>query len=154
MKKVCKDCNTEYDISNFFYRNKSKNYTSPYCKKCFMRKNNNYRNKNKNKIKAIKRKEYIKNKDKYISRELYKKYKITLNEYNEMLEKQGNRCFICNVHKDDCSKGLAVDHNHNTGKIRKLLCRQCNSILGYSKENIEILSKCIDYINKDTQLLL
>jgi hypothetical protein len=112
-----------------------------------MRINNDYKEKNKEKIKAIKKKEYLKNKNRYIDRVLYRKYGISLEEYNTMLKIQNYRCFICNKHQDECSKNLAVDHNHKTGKVRKLLCRECNSILGYSKEDINILENCIKYIN-------
>jgi hypothetical protein len=56
------------------------------------------------------------------------KYGITLTRYNEMLEEQGGKCALCN---EECSTGrtLAIDHCHKTGKVRGLLCAECNTAL-------------------------
>lgn len=55
---------------------------------------------------------------------------ITPKDYNKLLEKQGNSCKIC---KRTCSTGkkLAVDHCHQTGMVRGLLCASCNTRLGF-----------------------
>jgi hypothetical protein len=45
-------------------------------------------------------------------------------------------------------KGLVVDHNHTTNKIRALLCSNCNLILGHAKDNKEILIKLSEYLEK------
>ncbi len=58
-----------------------------------------------------------------------KKFNLTINEYDEMLKEQLGVCYIC--HKIcQTGKRLAVDHDHNTGKLRKLLCQKCNTRLG------------------------
>ena len=48
-----------------------------------------------------------------------------------------------------CGSGrrLAVDHNHTTGKVRGLLCSNCNTLLGKAKDNVNILQAAIDYLN-------
>jgi hypothetical protein len=53
-------------------------------------------------------------------------YGITLDQYSEMSDAQNKCCLICNKQRK-----LAVDHDHITGKVRGLLCRQCNSRLGW-----------------------
>lgn len=77
---------------------------------------------------------------------LNKKYKITLQEYEEFFKKQNGLCAICetNIFK----KKLAVDHCHLTGKNRGLLCLRCNIGLGYFKDNKDILLKAVEYLNK------
>lgn len=60
-----------------------------------------------------------------------------------MLEEQNGECFICGSKPDD---QLHIDHDHKTGKVRKLLCRSCNAALGMCKESIDILKKIIEYI--------
>src|SRR5450830_834703 len=61
----------------------------------------------------------------------YKKlYGISLVQYNEMLDKQEYRCAMCDRQVSEFSKALHVDHNHSTGKVRGLLCVNCNSGLG------------------------
>ena len=81
-----------------------------------------------------------------------KKYGITLEEYNTMFEQQNGCCAICNIHQVELKRHLYVDHDHSTNKVRALLCHHCNSLLGYAKDNIEILQVAIAYLvmNKAT----
>lgn len=73
-----------------------------------------------------------------------KSYNLTLSEYNKMCESQKNLCAIClNISQ---KKRLAVDHNHETGKIRGLLCEACNQTLGKMKENPETLRRAATYL--------
>jgi len=66
---------------------------------------------------------------------------------NELLKIQEYKCAICDE-KFKTKRTTNMDHNHKTNDIRGLLCNNCNSILGFSKENIEILQKSIKYLNK------
>lgn len=75
-------------------------------------------------------------------------YSITLNEYNDMFEKQNGCCKICFRHQSEFKKSLAVDHDHKTGKIRGLLCSHCNRGLGSFYDNVEILKNAINYLEK------
>lgn len=72
-------------------------------------------------------------------------YNINLDVYDKMYAEQDGKCFICGEHKEV----LFVDHNHATGKVRKLLCHNCNSILGLSYESIDILKEAIDYLERE-----
>lgn len=62
-------------------------------------------------------KDYVKWPDKYKDRHLQNLYNITLSEYNEQLAAQNDRCYICQVHVDELTRQLAVDHCHKSGKI-------------------------------------
>lgn len=75
-------------------------------------------------------------------------YGITLDDYINISSKQDNSCAICKINKLNLSRGLFVDHCHTTGKVRGLLCHHCNTLLGYAKDNVEILSLAINYLNK------
>ena len=75
--------------------------------------------------------------------DLKKKYDISIDEFEDMLKAQDYKCDIC--HKEIKSYS-AVDHDHNTGKIRSLLCRKCNLGLGAAKDSIEILENMIKYL--------
>ncbi len=99
------------------------------------------------------RKEYCKkNKDNIAKRtkehHLKIKYGITLEDYKELLKQQGGVCAICRKNENRKIKFLSVDHDHKTGEVRGLLCNYCNSTLGYSKDNIDRLLKCAEYLNK------
>jgi len=65
-----------------------------------------------------------------------------------MLEQQNSCCAICNVHQDTTGKKLYVDHDHSTGVVRQLLCQHCNLLIGFAKEDINLLYKAIEYMNK------
>lgn len=78
-------------------------------------------------------------------------YGIGISEYNLMYENQNGRCAICNTHQSELKKSLCVDHDHETGKIRGLLCSDCNTSLGLAKENVEILHKMIRYLKGEIQ---
>ena len=69
-------------------------------------------------------------------------YGITEHEYNDMVKLQQGRCAIC---KQECDK-LFIDHNHTTGKVRGLLCLNCNTGIGMFKDNISYMKSAIDYV--------
>lgn len=76
-----------------------------------------------------------------------KKFGINVNQYNLMLQEQDYVCYIC-MQKDE--KGdLAVDHCHATGKVRGLLCRNCNNGLGRFFDNVEFLGRAIEYLRRE-----
>ena len=83
-----------------------------------------------------------------------KRYGITPEQYTEMFRGQNNRCAICgNVEqaKHNTSKKvqkLAVDHCHSTGRVRGLLCQDCNRGLGNFHENIQRLTNAIKYLKQ------
>ncbi len=77
---------------------------------------------------------------------LRKKYGITLEQYEELFEKQHGKCVLCNKMS---GKRLSVDHNHKTGAVRGLLCFRCNYGIGYFKENILTFKKIIKYLRRE-----
>lgn len=75
-----------------------------------------------------------------------KTYGITQEQYDELFVKQKGKCKICGRHQLTLKARLAVDHNHETGKVRSLLCTNCNSAIGLVSEDITVLKKMIKYI--------
>jgi hypothetical protein len=73
------------------------------------------------------------------------RYGITLEDYDEMYKSQKGLCAICG-NPPKMGQRLYVDHNHETKKVRALLCQACNSGLGNFKEQITLLSNAIAYI--------
>lgn len=74
------------------------------------------------------------------------RYGITPEEYELMHKKQKGLCSICLEHESKFKMKLAVDHCHKTGKIRSLLCSNCNTALGLIKENHLTMQRTISYI--------
>lgn len=71
------------------------------------------------------------------------KYGVTEEQYWLMFYEQNGVCKIC---RNSCSTKLCVDHNHETMEIRGLLCKPCNTGLGYFKDNINTLEAAIKYL--------
>ena len=67
-------------------------------------------------------------------------------EYRLLLEKQNSCCAICGINVNELSKELSVDHNHETHKVRGLLCNSCNVGLGHFKDNTTHLAMAIEYL--------
>jgi hypothetical protein len=86
----------------------------------------------------------LKNRDNYLRRT----YGISLAEYNEILSKQGGLCYIC--HRPPSGKRQAsilyVDHCHSSGAVRRLLCKDCNTLLGCVRDDPAILRSAINYL--------
>ncbi len=75
-------------------------------------------------------------------------YNTTIEEVHQIFENQHGLCAICGITIIEQSRSCHVDHNHLTGKIRGLLCHNCNHGLGQFKENIKILKTAIEYVVK------
>ncbi len=72
-------------------------------------------------------------------------YNLSVNQYNAMLDRQAGCCAICR-RKCKSNKRLAVDHDHDTGQVRGLLCAGCNTMLGHMDDSKEWLQAAIDYL--------
>lgn len=73
------------------------------------------------------------------------KYGLSKDQYLALLTAQNGTCNICGSWRGE---DLRVDHDHDTGKVRSLLCEQCNSGLGMFKEDPERLRKAIEYLDR------
>jgi len=83
-----------------------------------------------------------------------KKYGITLQLYDKLLQLQNYRCMVCEtMHEESYRKRLSVDHCHATGQVRGLLCRNCNLALGFARDNPDILKRLAIYVEFDLKRL-
>ena len=78
--------------------------------------------------------------------ELQTYYKITLDRYNEIFEEQKGCCAICKKHQIEFKRRLFVDHNHDTGKVRGLLCNKCNGGIGLLGDSINTVENALTYL--------
>ena len=87
------------------------------------------------------------NPDKVLNKRYKERYGITYDTYKEMLKEQNHKCAICGTDEVDTRNSkLCVDHCHNTGQVRKLLCHSCNCGLGHFKDSSELLIKAAEYL--------
>lgn len=78
-------------------------------------------------------------------RKYYAEYGLTVSQFEELRIKQDNRCGIC---REVFIKTPHVDHNHETGQRRGLLCSDCNQALGQLKEDTQVMLNMIEYIRE------
>lgn len=79
--------------------------------------------------------------------QIFKRYGITAEDVQEMLKQQGYSCAMCGT---DIAEKPHVDHDHATGKVRKLLCFHCNVGLGHFKDSVALLEIAIDYLRENS----
>ena len=84
---------------------------------------------------------------------LLAKYNLTVEAYNALLQRQDNKCKICGkAYYDKRKRAFAVDHEHKTGRIRGLLCVDCNVMLGMAHDDRNVLLKAIQYLKRNLTL--
>jgi hypothetical protein len=141
--KTCNVCGETKSLSDYYstkFKSKQfpdKIYYHGKCKSCFIKE---------------KQKDYTPEKGR--DKNLKHLYGITLQEYNTLLEQQNHRCAICESTDPKGRKSgrgggvdvFYVDHDHNTGKVRGLLCNVCNRTMGYVGENSGVLEEMIKYL--------
>jgi hypothetical protein len=145
--KICPICKIEKPRTDYRYRYNCNSqwirYRHAYCVVCEKKYNVEKQKRN------MERHPELKEKRDYYNRKCIfkKKYWITIWDYDLMYKEQEWKCKICWTDKlSPGRKHLFVDHCHTTGKIRWLLCQQCNSLLWYSNDNTEILKSAIKYL--------
>lgn len=132
--KTCKKCQRELELSAFGKNKQYKDGLMSTCRTC---------------VNAKIRKQYYDSKQhrnlKYLSR-----YGITLEEVEAMAIKQNSLCPICDKEcgflMGNRANAFVVDHCHDTGKIRGLICSTCNRAMGFMRDNPELLRKAAAYL--------
>jgi hypothetical protein len=76
---------------------------------------------------------------------LRKNYGISLDEYEALVKSQNGVCAIC-LRFPNANGVLHVDHDHETGRVRGLLCMSCNVAIGYLCDDLEIVSRLVKYL--------
>ena len=77
------------------------------------------------------------------------KYGITGSDYTKMLEDQNNCCAICNINQEHVRhQRLYIDHDHDTGAVRELLCNPCNAALGLFNDSSKFVQNAANYLKR------
>jgi hypothetical protein len=158
--KQCKVCKQELDDSKFAYSyhtlstGERKGYKDSTCMAC--RRKKHLDKEGKREIHRQGNRNWIKNNPNKIRIQNLRKYGLTPEQYDDMRAAQKYKCALCEIHEEDAPRGRAktsatalhIDHCHTTGKIRSLLCYNCNNMLGKAKDNEQTLAKAIEYLKE------
>lgn len=148
--KICTKCKKEYLATReYFFRHvRQKDGLNSWCKKCCGQYTKIYRSQHREYRKNYNKKYELTSRAKIIRRNcmLKSRFGITLEQYDKMFEEQNGNCAICGL--PELMKRLAVDHNHETGKVRALLCNRCNLLVGQIENNYELIDGILGYLQE------
>lgn len=146
--KTCSRCLQIKVLADFFARKRSRDGLSPVCKVCQTAYTKMWQKTHAEQYKKCKaasaRKQYATRGKKY---HVERTYGIAFETFTKMVQEQNGACYIC---RKIPKSGLVIDHDHVTGKVRKLLCHRCNMALGYGKEDPNVFNRMISYIKEHT----
>lgn len=148
--KICKICQQEKPLLEFWANRGTKDRRAIYCKPCSREYDRQRRARDHDRYLAMQREWREANRDK--RRELMRSwnlrvYGLTSDQYLDMYEAQAGCCRICGEGGETFGgRRLHVDHNHETGAVRGLLCGLCNSALGKFKDSPELLRRAASYL--------
>lgn len=149
--RACTKCRKVKPISEFYVSNHSnradKHESS--CKECKDKQRTTWGKNNLATLKKVYRKRFQSEKGRRVhdKAEVKAKFNIDLEVYEQMLEEQKDRCFLC-VQLNTHGTPIGLDHNHETGQIRRFLCSTCNWGLESFKESPTIIRAAIEYLKK------
>lgn len=161
--KICSRCRINKSLTEFTRDNSRADGFGHRCKPCqkeyhaewrannpkYQEYQDKYYQDNKEKINLRNNNYYQENKDwllpKMNANRFFKKYGITQEEAKSLLDSQGGNCAICET-EDPGIKGWCIDHCHDTGKVRGVVCGTCNSGMGLLKDNPKLLERAASYL--------
>ncbi len=141
MTQVCTGCKVEKPIESFFRDKRKANGRMPRCSACKAQAYKDWRRRNPD----FEKRRYAAQRVETRERHLVRKYGVTLVEYARMLNEQGGCCAICG-RPEPSNRGLDVDHDHETGDVRGLLCTSCNRVIGHAHDSEDRLRAAADYL--------
>lgn len=131
--KQCRKCGEAKPASFFHKHSKTKDKLSPYCKSC---------------ANARASQHYKSNPFRRWCFNVKRLYGITAIQYFMILDQQGGKCAVCGGDEIDSKRNdrMPVDHCHETGRVRGILCTSCNRAIGLMKDNAAIMRKAATYL--------
>lgn len=179
MVKFCKSCNQEKPIAEYYLKKGTRDGLYYKCKSCISTHWAEYRKRNPHVVKNANKNAYQKKREERIeyariwaennpekrkaarlrhkernpeySREsILKRHGLTIEQFKKSLVEQNNSCWICGDGFKS-PQDAKMDHCHSSGRVRGILCSHCNTAIGLAKEDVVVLKKMIEYLEKFKQ---
>ncbi len=135
--KTCSTCGETKSLSDFYRRAASSDGLAPNCKGCRKDAKAAWLLNHPERFREMQRKAALK-----------RNYGLLPVDFDALLKKQNGGCAICNSSKPGGKGNFHVDHDHETGQVRGLLCADCNMGLGKFKDNIDVLKAATSYLRR------
>lgn len=160
--KKCKGCERELSFDQFYVKDRATGRLCARCKDCDKANRQAYYRANKDRIKSNVRAYQKANPEvqaraverrrangKRRAADIKAKYGISRDQYEGMLERAGHVCEICGRDPREVSKkGYCIDHCHDSGAVRGILCHPCNAALGNFRDDVDVMRRAIEYLEK------
>jgi hypothetical protein len=152
--KKCSRCDTEKPTSEYHKDRRNPTGLYGWCKNCAKEKAREYRANNLEKVRESQKRARQKRPHVYWAKNLRSAFGITLEDYERMFNEQKGMCAVCGcketeIHpRSNALRRLAVDHCHQTGRVRGLLCNRCNRAIGLFRDDPQIISNAINYLER------
>ena len=146
--KVCTKCKEIKLVSEFYKDRSVKSGLGSWCKKCGYNASRKWRKRNPNKVLVYSKRYNKTTKGKINTKRnnLKFKYNLTIKEHKQIYINQNGCCGLCG--KSIPYNKIHTDHNHKTGKVRKLLCNKCNWYVGMVESGPELVNDTLKYLDE------
>lgn len=145
---ICSNCKRDLSDTEFHFRDKVRGVRRAECKMCVRAYKKRYGDRNAADLKIRRAAQHVKHRAANVERmrvwRFKNRYGITPAQYDVWFAHQGGACALCG--SPPGSKALCVDHDHETGRVRGLLCLQCNSALGKLGDSVASLKRALAYV--------
>ena len=136
--KQCSRCRLEKDQSLFNVDRGRRDGLQPRCKSC--QSLSNKESKAKKDPLELKKRQYKAN-IKYM-------YGVSIEWVEERLAAHNNKCKVCGTKMKLYTNTVAIDHCHETGEVRDIVCKKCNTAMGQFRDDPKLIAKAIDYLTE------
>lgn len=146
MTKICRHCRRSLEVTRFSRNGLTRDHLASWCRDC----NTEYQRKkrgNRKRILLTPQERVVKARE----AQRLKNYGVSRYDFTEMMARQKCRCAICRTSLVPDSKDVHVDHDHQTKKVRGLLCQRCNLAIGLFRDSPKIMNAAIRYLRKSTK---
>lgn len=151
-QRECDHCHTLKPLTEFYKDTRRVDGLSRRCKRCAYEIQNTWRLNNLDKVAESMKAWRDRNPGKAADAHIQKNYGLPPGSYDKMFTEQGGRCAICKTTRPGGKSGdtgrFHVDHCHDTGAVRGLLCHGCNVSIGHFNHDEEVLRSAIQYLAK------
>lgn len=149
--KTCARCQTEKPLAEFGKSSRTKLGVAVYCKRCMSERHDKWRRANLKKAAEDQKRRRHADPERFREYERKAAYGLQPGEYARILAEQDGKCAICRRASNNGRGHFHVDHCHDGGQVRGLLCHGCNVSLGHFQHNTAVLEAAISYLNRTSQ---
>lgn len=146
--KTCVTCKKKKPLTDFYRKKNRRDGRRSDCKACGKRSVQKWERENPTKVRRTNNKSVQKHREGKFNTNTWKCRGIdfTQEKYETRLKKQAGVCAICKRPNPSKKKRFALDHNHDTGQVRGVVCDRCNLIVGIIEKDPTIIKASLQYL--------